>query len=138
MIHIKKDMKKIFSIVVIALLISSACKAPAPDIDKATEFANALISEMQKQNWDAALEYYDPSESKEDRAAKLMQLHESMGEINSFELLESSSNTDPGQASYTLLSYKIDRSKISSKESFRIINDEGKLMIIQHSIEAMK
>ena len=131
-------MKNLYATILFTLFILSACKAPAPDIDKATVFTDALISEMQKQNWDAALEYYDPSERKEDRAVKLMQLHEAMGDINSFELIETSTNTDPGQASFTRLTYRIDRSKISSKESFNIINNEGKFMIIQHSIEAMK
>jgi hypothetical protein len=131
-------MKHIFSVFLISFLLITACKAPAPDMNESEKFAEQLINELKANNWDAALEFYDPSENKEDRASKLMQIDEAMGGINSFELTESLSNTDPGQASYVLLTYKIMRSKINSKESFKIISDEGKLMVVQHNIETSK
>lgn len=125
-------------VIFFGIIFLASCKAPAPDLVSSKQHAEAFIIEIKNQNWDSAMKYYDSSISKEDRVGKLQQINQAMGDVQEFEFISSEENTDPGQASYILLTYKISRSVINSKEQFKIINDEGNLLVVGHNIENWK
>ena len=102
--------------------------------------AEALLNDLKNENYNQLNNYYtasfNESEPLEQKIEKFKRLKETMGAIQSYELLSSKEVSDSDKGINQLeLKYKVKCSKITVEETFLIINDEGNEKIIFQNIE---
>jgi len=133
---------KIHLPIFLLLLFISSC-AVKVDQTKARAMAEQLLNDLKNENYNNVNNYYtasfNESEALEAKIEKFKRLKDTMGAIQSYELLSSKENYDSDRGINQLeLKYKEKCSKITVDETFLIISDEGNEKIIFQNIENAK
>jgi len=133
---------KIHLPIFLLLLFISSC-AVKVDQTKARAMAEQLLNDLKNENYNNVNNYYtasfNESEALEAKIEKFKRLKDTMGAIQSYELLSSKENYDSDRGINQLeLKYKVKCSKITVDETFLIISDEGNEKIIFQNIENAK
>jgi hypothetical protein len=124
------------------LVFIAACSSDKIEIPEAKNAAENLIKAIDKQDYAETSNYYtvnfNQSESEQQRAEKFKQLRDVMGNMESYQLVDSTNATEPGIEASAVLTYRIKRSSINSLETFTVVYDEGNYRVANHSIKADK
>ena len=136
-------MKHIIAISVALLFSITSCGLTKIDPSKAQTHIENLLNDLKGENYSAIDNYYttsfNESEPLEKKKEKYNRLKEVMGPIESYELLSSTQKQDEQSNVAELeLVYKVTCKRVTAKETFLIINDEGELKIIFQNIENLK
>ncbi len=135
-------MKTPIFISVLFIFFISSC-ALKVDEQKAKELTSSLLNDVKNEKYDDLNKYYsnsfNESEPTEKKVAKFQRLKDSFGPVESYELLSSKQefNNDQG-LNQVVIKYKVKRARVTTEETFLVINDEGKERIIFHNIENLK
>src|SRR5579872_199677 len=126
---------KLFMIAVIFALVS--CKGEKPEIDKAKTAVEACLKAIDKGEYaKVKTEYYSTEfgsgETEEELSGKFKKLKEVTGDMQSFEVKESSLNEEPGEDAKIILVYAVKHARVTTLEKFVVIIEEGKYKITLH------
>ena len=133
---------KTITLQVILLLLLSSC-ALKVDQTEARATAESLLTDLKNENYADLNKYYsdlsNESQPLEDKIERYKQLRETTGPIQSFEFLNAKEEYDNVKGLNQLtLEYKVVCSKVTVKQTFLFINDEGTSRIIFQNIENWK
>jgi hypothetical protein len=125
-------MKKILPL----LLLLAAC-GNEPNMNAAKSCAESYLEALKTPDFEKAGQYYSSSygSGNEDRIDKMKKLHDLMGEVISWQLTDSSLQTETGEAASITLTYKVKHKKVTTEEKFIIAPDEGQHRIIGQFVE---
>ncbi|MBP7496900.1 MAG: hypothetical protein KA792_04465 [Bacteroidales bacterium] len=128
-------MKKIFFVFIIAV---AACTPVKMDINKAKSVVENLIRDIDQEKYSELSKYYTydfiQAETIEQRTEKFKQLKQAKGDLIEFVLTDSLNEAKLAEALKIILTYKIKYSKITTKETFVIVQDEGDYRVANHSV----
>jgi len=134
-------MKKVIaSLIVLALL--AACNFGKIDKAKGQQLVEQLLTDLQQKNYSSLDKYYtasfNESEPRAQKEEKFRQLENTMGTIKSFEFISSTEQQDADRGVNQLeLKYKVVCEKVTVRETYHVINDEGDMKIVFQNIENM-
>jgi hypothetical protein len=118
------------------LLLFAAC-GNEPDMTAAKNCAESYLEALKTPDFEKAGQYYSSSYGgeSEDRIAKMKKLHDLMGEVISWQLTDSSMQTETGESASITLTYKVKHKKLTTEEKYIIAPDEGRHVIIGQFVE---
>src|ERR1044071_6582071 len=101
---------------------------PKPEMNGAKACVQGLLEAIKTENYNDAGKYYasvyQEKESGEQRTEKLKKLNETLGKIESYQLVDSLLKDKEGESAM-VLTYKIKHSKLTTVEKFVVVKDEG-------------
>ncbi len=122
----------------ILLLAFAACTPVKMDINKAKSVAENLIKDIDQEKYSEVSKYYtydfNQAEPVEQRTGKLKQLKQAKGDLVEYNLIDSLNEAKVAETARITLTYKIKYSKITTKETFVIVQDEGGYRVANHSV----
>jgi hypothetical protein len=135
-------MKKYLSFLSVLLLFTTSCSLTV-DQPKAKQLVENLLNDLKNENFAALDKYYistfNESEPAEKKIEKYNRLKEVAGSIVSFEFVTAEEKYDNDtNIKFLELVYHVKCSRLTLKETFRVMNDEGDLKIFYQNIENMK
>jgi hypothetical protein len=135
------NMKSILTVLFFSFLFFSC--ANKVDTVKAKQLVDNFLTDMKNENYGSINQYYsasfNDSEPVEKKIEKFNRLKNVTGAIQSWELISSKENYDSDRGLNELeLKYNVKCEKLTVKETFLIINDEGDEKIIFQNIENLK
>ncbi|HMT29429.1 MAG TPA: hypothetical protein PKD91_09140 [Bacteroidia bacterium] len=134
-----KSMKQLSRIIILALFIISCAEKPM-NTDEAKRVVEELILKIDQEDFEAVEKLYTPefnsSEPMEIKREKLMKLKSVMGNVKAVEFISSKDVAEFGQPKKVVLEYKIAHSKITSIETFTVVEEEGGYKISSHLVKS--
>lgn len=132
---------KVYSFLVLLFFVSSC--ALKVDQSDAKKVAESLLTDIMNGNYDNINQYYsdlsNESQPLEQKVLRFKQLQDVTGKIKSFEFMDAKEEYDSDKGLNQLtLNYKVFCEKVTVKQTFLFINDEGKSRIIFQNIENLK
>jgi len=132
---------KLYNVFILLLLLSSC--ALKVDQSDAKKVAESLLTDIMNGNYDNINKYYsdlsNESQPQEQKILRFKQLEEVTGRIKSFEFMDAKEEYDNDKGLNQLtLNYKVFCEKVTVKQTFLFINDEGHSKIIFQNIENLK
>lgn len=132
-------MKKILSATIISLLLAS-CNFGKIEIPEAKQLVESLLNDIKNNNYSELDKYYiasfNESEPAEKKKEKYDRLRNVMGDITAYECISATEKYNESEGINQLeLIYKVTCSRITVKQTFLVIKDEGSLKIIFQNIE---
>jgi hypothetical protein len=131
-------MKRIFYCLFLLMIIS--CKEKPMDVDEAKRVVEELILKIDAEDFNTVETLYTPefnaSEPMEAKKVKLLQLKKVLGAVKNMEFVKSENVAEFGQPSKVILEYKIYHTKITSIETFSVIEEEGGYKIASHLVKS--
>lgn len=122
------------------LLTVVSCKEKPMDVDEAKRVVEELILKIDAEDFTAVEQLYSPefnaSEPIESKKAKLLQLKKVMGSVKNMEFVKSENVAEFGQPAKVILEYKIYHTKITSIETFSVIEEEGGYKVASHLVKS--
>lgn len=133
-------MKNYSLIILLTVFFICGCGLGKIDHQEAQTLAENLLNDLQHENYNSLGKYYtssfNESEPDEKKIKKYKRLKEVMGPVQSYKLASSKESRDEDKGINQLeLVYHVKCARITVKETFFIINDEGELKIIFQNIE---
>jgi len=118
----------------------SGCGLGKVDPQKGQALVENLLNDLKAENYSSLDKYYtssfNESEPADKKIEKFKQLKETLGGIKSYELTSSKENYDSDRGVNELeLKYKVTCDRLTVKETYLVINDEGETKIIFQNIE---
>ncbi len=108
------------------------------DETEAKAVVENLLQEIDNENYESLAEFYSNSfndgESIEKRAEKFDKLKSILGGLMAFEVIETENLANFGEPAQVLLTYRIQRTKVSSIEKFVVIKESGAYRVTSHGI----
>jgi len=121
------------------LLILTSCKEQPLDEATARKSVEQLIYSISDENFNAAKELFAPSflesEPMEQKIPKLQKLNETLGTVQSAEFINSLSVAEFGEPQKIILEYKVVHSRVTTREKFTVVEEEGGYKISSYSVE---
>ena len=122
------------------MLSSCALKV---DQEEAKKVAESLLTDLKEGRYDDINNYYsdlsNESQPLDQKILRFKQLQEVTGSIKSFEFMDAKEEYDSDKGLNQLtLHYKVYCEKVTLKQTFLFINDEGNSKIIFQNIENLK
>ena len=135
-------MKSISSFFILLLFLTS-CNFGKIDEPKARAMVESLLNDLKTENYSSLDKYYtssfNESEPLDQKTEKFRKLKDTMGAMKSFELISSTEKKDADKGINQLeLKYKVVCERVTVRETYFIINDEGDQKIIFQNIENLK
>ena len=134
-------MKRIFAIVIlINLFIASGCGLGKVDESEGRNLTERLLKDRKNQEYGNLAQYYVSSfmahESPEKMIAKYQKLNQTAGPIQDFELISHEQQYDEASGYHQLtLIYKVTCSNVLLRETYIVVNDEGRTGILFQNME---
>jgi hypothetical protein len=124
------------------LLFTASCSLTV-DQPKAKQLIEGLLNDLKAENFSNLDNYYvssfNESEPADKKIEKYNRLKEVIGSIASYEFVSATEKYDnDSNIKFLELLYNVKGSKLSVKESFRVMNDAGNLKITYQNIENLK
>ncbi len=126
---------------IVALLFTFfSCSKNEMDLAKAKETAENCLNTIAKEDYTKVRnEYYSNdlggAEPAEELDSKFKKLKEVTGDLQSFELKESSISAEMGEETKAVLTYSVKHARVTTIEKFTIIIENGKYKIAGHDIK---
>lgn len=136
-------MKNYVLLFLLSAISHCGCGLGKIDHQQAKSLVENLLNDLQNENYTSLNKYYtssfNESEPDEKKIEKYKRLKEVMGPIQSYKLVSEQESRDEDKGFKRLeLIYHVICTKVTVKETFLIINDEGELKIIFQNIENLK
>ena len=138
-------LRGIFFIPIFCLILAIGFSGCINKVDKSKALAlvENLLNDRKNENYSSLDKYYtsasNESEPLNEKVIKFKRLKETMGAIQSFELISSKENYDSDKGINELkLKYKVTCERMVVDETYLVINDEGDEKIIFQNIENQK
>jgi len=132
------DMRNLLLIIISINFL--ACAEKPMDVEIAKQVTEALIKESDAGNYEAVEKLYTPafneSEPMDVKIEKLNRLKNILGDVQSVEFISSTHQAEFGQPKKLILVYRVKHSKITTIESFSVVEEEGGYRIAAHSVES--
>lgn len=126
--------------VIIVVLLLSACSSDQLEIGKAKNCAEGFLNTLKVNNFDEAEKYYSTdefySEATQTRSEKIEELATSIGKVISYSLTDSAFVELKGEPSAISLTYKVENEKINSTQIFIIQKEGSEYKIISQDVKA--
>jgi hypothetical protein len=126
------------TILIYAFLIGFTACTVALDESKAKAVVENLLQEIDNSNYKSLKDYYTTSfyegEPSKLRNKKYLQLKEALGGLMTYEVLEVENISNFGEPAQILLTYRIQRTRVSSIEKFVVIKEDGAYKVSSHGI----
>ncbi len=131
-------MKKLIILIFTISIIS--CAQQPMDVQEAKTVVEELILKTDQEDFDAVEKLYssdfNASEPMEAKKAKLLQLKKALGKVKNLELISSENVAEFGQPAKVILVYKVFHSKITSIETFSVVEDEGGYKVASYLVKS--
>lgn len=129
-------MKKLLFLIVLIPFFS--CDSEKLDQTKAVNTVEALIQNLNEQEYDKTSDFYTDSfnsgEPLEVRTEKFKALRNAMGAIQSKELVETEHESNFAEQAKLNLTYKIKYARVTAIEKFTIVKEANAYKIARHDI----
>lgn len=122
------------------ILFSIACTPSKINKDEALKLTDNLMNDLKSGNYQNVDAYFSSSfnnsEPFDKKIVKYKRLKEVMGSMESFELMSATEEYDAeaGVNQFKVI-YKVKCSRVTAKETFLVVKDEGDLKIVFQNIE---
>jgi hypothetical protein len=131
-------MKLLKSFLICALVFSFSSCSEQLDETEAKEVVENLLQKIDSEQYETLTDYYSASfnegESIEKRAEKFDKLKGILGGLMTFEVIETENIANFGEPAQILLTYRIQRTRVSSIEKFVVIKESGAYKVTSHGI----
>ncbi len=131
-------MKAINYIFLLMVLVS--CAEKPMDQEQAKKVVEELIMKTDAEDFDAVSQLYtaefNSSEPMDVKKEKLLQLKKVLGDVKSMEFVSATHVAEFGQPKKLVVEYKVLHSRITSIETFSVVEDEGGYKIASHSVKS--
>ena len=131
-------MKAIKYIFLLMVLVS--CAEKPMDQEQAKKVVEELIMKTDAEDFDAVSQLYtaefNSSEPMDVKKEKLLQLKKVLGDVKSMEFVSATHVAEFGQPKKLVVEYKVLHSRITSIETFSVVEDEGGYKIASHSVKS--
>jgi hypothetical protein len=123
------------------LFIFSLTSCAEKPLDEATakKVVEALIDKTDKGDWEGIENFYtaefNASETVEIKVQKLIRLRDTMGPVQSKELISATHVAEFGQPQQVVLKYKVVHARVTAIETFTVQEDEGGYKVSAYSAE---
>jgi len=124
------------------LLFTTSCSLKVEE-PQAKQLVENLLNDLKNENFSNLDQYYaasfNESEPAEKKIEKYNRLKEVIGSIASYEFVSAIEKYDDySNIKFLELLYSVKGKKLTVKETFRVMNDAGKLKITYQNIENLK
>lgn len=130
---------KVINYVFLLLFLASCAEKPM-DQEPAKKVVEELIMKTDAEDFDAVEKLYtagfNSSEPMEVKKEKLLQLKKVLGDVKSMEFVSATHVAEFGQPKKLVVEYKVHHTKITSIETFSVVEDEGGYRIASHSVKS--
>ncbi|MBA3899007.1 MAG: hypothetical protein H0X62_02170 [Bacteroidetes bacterium] len=131
-------MKLMKTLMLCCVLFTFTACSDQLDETEAKAVVENLLQEIDNENYESLAEFYSNSfndgESIEKRAEKFDKLKSILGGLMAFEVIETENLANFGEPAQVLLTYRIQRTKVSSIEKFVVIKESGAYRVTSHGI----
>ncbi|MBL0342210.1 MAG: hypothetical protein IPP71_15650 [Bacteroidetes bacterium] len=131
-------MKNLIYLFLSILIVS--CAAKPMDVNEAKRVVEELIVKIDQEDFAAVEQLYstefNASEPMETKKEKLLQLKRALGKLKNMEFISSENVAEFGQPAKVILEYKVFHSKITSIETFSVVENEGGYKIGSHLVKS--
>lgn len=122
----------------LSVLLSSC--ASEVDSSEAKKIVTQLLTDLKNENYDALDSYYTGSSNRSEplqaKTEKYIRLQDTTGPIESFEFISEERKFDEASGyNQLILIYKVACSRVTLKQTFILVKDEGKTGIIFQNTE---
>jgi hypothetical protein len=131
-------MKKLLILAIISTCCT-CCNNEVPDSKLAAAFVENYMTVINKANYTALSEYYSEEmnngETDVERIEKLTRLHDALGDMKEFKLVDSSIRMAQDEDPAVVLVYNVIHARMKVTETFTVKKQNGKLRIAAQNIE---
>ena len=131
--------KKIIWLSLISLMFLSACTTEKLNEEEAQARVEKLLKDLSENNYNHIGTHFtaefNKNEPVEKKIEKYQQLKSVLGDLNSVELVSSTSEANFGEQARVQLQYRIHYANATTLEDFTVVKDEGEYRIASHHIK---